>query len=97
MHTLTHIISVIVSFALLCSISPAPPPPPPHAPSAHTLQRGGDCNTPFLPHVECVCYDHCPHCYVEFELDANFDKKNVTRPDQERDLPLTVTSRDLVR
>jgi hypothetical protein len=34
---------------------------------------------------------------VEFELDVNFDKVNQTRPDQERDLPLTVTSRDLVR
>ena len=34
---------------------------------------------------------------MEFELDVNFDKVNQTRPDQEKDLPLTVTSRDLVR
>ena len=61
------------------------------------LYRGGDCHQAFLPHRECVCYDRCPRCCVEFELDVNFDKFNQTRPDQEKDLPLTVTSRDLVR
>lgn len=59
--------------------------------------RGGDCHQAFLPHRECLCYDRCARCSVEFELDVNFDKVNQTRPDQERDLPLTVTSRDLVR
>ena len=59
--------------------------------------RGGDCHQVFLPHRECVCYDRCARCSVEFELDVNFDKVNPQRPDQERDLPLTVTSRDLVR
>lgn len=29
-------------------------------------------------------------------MDVKFDKVNQTRPDQERDLPLTVTSRDLI-
>jgi len=29
-------------------------------------------------------------------LDVNFDKFNQTRPDQEKDLPLTVTSRNLI-
>ena len=58
--------------------------------------RGGDCHQAFLPHRECVCYDRCPRCCVELELDVNFDKVNQTRPDQEKDLPLTVTSRDLV-
>mmetsp|Transcript_8702 Transcript_8702/g.12471 ORF Transcript_8702/g.12471 Transcript_8702/m.12471 type:complete len:324 (+) Transcript_8702:324-1295(+) len=58
--------------------------------------RGGDCNQAFLSHRECVCYDRCPRCSVEFELDVNFDKVNPTRPDQERDLGLTVTSKDLV-
>ena len=33
---------------------------------------------------------------MEFELDVNFDKVNQNRPDQERDLALTVTSRNLV-
>ena len=61
------------------------------------LYRGGDCHQAFLPHRECDCYDRCPRCCVEFELDVNFDKVNQTRPDQEKDLPLTVTSRDLVR
>lgn len=58
--------------------------------------KGGDCNQAFLSHRECVCYDRCPRCSVEFELDVNFDKVNPTRPDQERDLGLTVTSKDLV-
>jgi len=58
--------------------------------------RGGDCHQAFVPHRDCVCYDRCPRCSVEFELDVNFDKVNMTRPDQERDLPLTVTSRDLI-
>ncbi|KAL3807088.1 hypothetical protein ACHAXA_002114 [Cyclostephanos tholiformis] len=57
--------------------------------------RGGDCHQAFLPHRECVCYDRCPRCSVEFELDVNFDRVNQTRPEQERDLPLTVTSADL--
>lgn len=58
--------------------------------------RGGDCHQAFVPHRECVCYDRCPRCSVEFDLDVNFDKVNMSRPEQERDLPLTVTSRDLV-
>jgi len=58
--------------------------------------KGGDCNQAFLSHRECVCYDRCPRCSVEFELDVNFDKVNQTRPDQERGLALTVTSKDLV-
>lgn len=76
-------------------------PPSSHFPIHSNTQqhntRGGDCHTAFLPHRECVCYDRCPRCCVEFELDVNFDKVNQTRPDTERDLALTVTSRDLVR
>lgn len=64
--------------------------------TAEGSMRGGDCNTAFLPHRECVCYDRCPRCSVEFELDVQFDRVNPTRPEQERDLPLTVTSRDLI-
>lgn len=44
-----------------------------------------------------MCYDRCPRCSVEFELDVNFDRVNQNRPENERDLPLTVTSTDLVR
>jgi len=57
--------------------------------------KGGDCHQIFIPHIECTCFDRCPRCCVELELNVNFDKVNPTRPDQERDLPLTVTSRDL--
>lgn len=59
------------------------------------MSRGGDCHQAFLPHRECVCYDRCPRCSVEFELDVNFDRVNQNRPENERDLPLTVTSTDL--
>jgi len=58
--------------------------------------KGGDCNQALLSHRECVCYDRCPRCSVELELDVNFDKVNPTRPDQERDLSLTVSSKDLL-
>ena len=57
--------------------------------------RGGDCHGAFLPHRECVCYDRCPRCSVEFELEVDFDKASRSRPDDEVAAPLTVTSRDL--
>lgn len=57
--------------------------------------KGGDCNGPFVPHRECVCFERCPRCSVEFELEVNFDKENAKRPEGERDMPITVTSRDL--
>jgi len=57
--------------------------------------KGGDCHGAFLPHRECVCYERCPRCSVEFELDVNYDKENAKRPEGERDMPITVTSRDL--
>lgn len=57
--------------------------------------RGGDCNVAFLPHRDCVCFDRCPRCSVEFELDINYDEVNAKRPEGERDMPVTVTSKDL--
>lgn len=57
--------------------------------------RGGDCNSPFLSHRECVCYERCRRCSVEFDLDVDFDKENIKRAESERMLPITVTSRDL--
>eukprot|EP00560_Eucampia_antarctica_P003741 CAMPEP_0197832438 /NCGR_PEP_ID=MMETSP1437-20131217/14807_1 /TAXON_ID=49252 ORGANISM="Eucampia antarctica, Strain CCMP1452" /NCGR_SAMPLE_ID=MMETSP1437 /ASSEMBLY_ACC=CAM_ASM_001096 /LENGTH=324 /DNA_ID=CAMNT_0043435821 /DNA_START=112 /DNA_END=1086 /DNA_ORIENTATION=+ len=57
--------------------------------------RGGDCSGAFLNHRECMCYERCARCSVEFELDVNFDQVAPTRPEAEQDLPLTVTSRDL--
>jgi DNA-directed RNA polymerase II subunit RPB3 len=54
--------------------------------------KGSDCSDAFLPHRECVCYEHCMRCSVEFELDITY---KVTG---EEDVlaPLTVTSKDLV-
>jgi len=57
--------------------------------------RGGDCTNAFTPHRECYCPERCPRCSVEFELDVDFDRVNPTRPESERMLPLTVTSKDL--
>lgn len=59
--------------------------------------RGADCGSKFVPHRECSCFDRCPRCSVEFELDVDFDLASKDRPENERDLPLTVTSADLVR
>lgn len=60
--------------------------------------RGADCNNgAFLPHRECVCFDRCPRCSVEFELDVDFDTVSADRPEHEQGLPLTITSADLVR
>jgi len=57
--------------------------------------RGGDCHGEFFPHTECGCYDRCPRCSVEFELDINYDIVVRTRSETEQGLPLTVTTRDL--
>jgi DNA-directed RNA polymerase II subunit RPB3 len=57
--------------------------------------RGGDCTEQFLSHRECVCYERCRRCSVEFDLDVEFDKENLNRPETERMLPITVTSQDL--
>mmetsp|Transcript_30494 Transcript_30494/g.40706 ORF Transcript_30494/g.40706 Transcript_30494/m.40706 type:complete len:325 (-) Transcript_30494:142-1116(-) len=57
---------------------------------------GGDVHGPFLPQMECECDGRCPRCSVEFELDVDFDRVTPERPENEKDLPLTVTSRDLM-
>lgn len=53
---------------------------------------GGDCTEAFTAHYDCVCYEHCNRCSVEFELDVSY---KVTG---EEDVlaPLTVTSKDLI-
>lgn len=57
--------------------------------------KGGDCNGTFLHHRECVCYERCPRCSVEFELEVNFNEANRYRSEDELMAPLTVTSQDL--
>ena len=58
--------------------------------------KGGDCTDAFLSHRDCVCYERCPRCSVEFELEMDYDKENAKRPEGERDMPITITSRDLL-
>jgi DNA-directed RNA polymerase II subunit RPB3 len=53
--------------------------------------KGCDCSEAFVSHRECVCYERCPRCSVEFELDVSY---KVTS-DEDVLAPLTVTSRDL--
>lgn len=53
--------------------------------------KGCDCSDIFVSHRECVCYDSCTRCSVEFNLDVSY---NVTG-DEEVLAPLTVSSRDL--
>jgi len=55
--------------------------------------KGIDCQEVFLSHRECVCYERCPRCSVEFELDVHY----AVNVDEEEVLaPLTVTSKDLI-
>ena len=58
--------------------------------------RAGDVTGAFLSHRECTCYERCPRCSVEFELDVNYDAVQKKIPDTEKFLPYTVTSVDLV-
>jgi DNA-directed RNA polymerase II subunit RPB3 len=60
------------------------------------LQRGGDCNGAFLNFQECVCFDRCPRCSVDFDLDVSFDDVLPHRSEEELMAPLTVTSKKLI-
>mmetsp|Transcript_54140 Transcript_54140/g.131386 ORF Transcript_54140/g.131386 Transcript_54140/m.131386 type:complete len:326 (-) Transcript_54140:171-1148(-) len=57
--------------------------------------KGKDCKEAFLSSRDCVCYEKCPRCSVEFELDVSFDEANNFRSEDELLAPLTVTSKDL--
>uniref|UniRef100_A0A7S2Y381 DNA-directed RNA polymerase RpoA/D/Rpb3-type domain-containing protein n=1 Tax=Fibrocapsa japonica TaxID=94617 RepID=A0A7S2Y381_9STRA len=50
----------------------------------------------FRFNYDCDCEDYCHQCAVLFSLDVSFDQRAAMRPDHESDLPLTVTSQDLV-
>ena len=54
--------------------------------------KAQDCSEIFISHRECICYERCARCSVEFELDCTY---NVTG-DEEVLAPMTVTSRDLI-
>lgn len=54
--------------------------------------RAVDCQDVFLSHRDCVCYERCPRCAVEFELDVSYP----ANPEEEIFAPRTVTSQDLV-
>jgi DNA-directed RNA polymerase II subunit RPB3 len=66
--------------------------------------RGLDCQDAFLSHRDCVCYDRCPRCSVEFELDVHYVPGADEGDNGGGDggsagnllAPLTVTSRDLI-
>ncbi|CAM9710430.1 unnamed protein product, partial [Discosporangium mesarthrocarpum] len=45
---------------------------------------------------DCECEDHCSKCSATFTLDVNWERKSQGRPHHERDLPVHVTSADLV-
>ncbi|GKY95604.1 hypothetical protein MPSEU_000521700 [Mayamaea pseudoterrestris] len=51
-----------------------------------------DCQEVFLSHRDCVCYERCPRCSVEFELDVSYPVSS----DDELFAPKTVTSTDLL-
>lgn len=51
-----------------------------------------DCSEAFISHRECLCYEHCSRCSVEFELDRSY----VVMGDEDVLAPLTITSRDLI-
>ena len=59
--------------------------------------RGEDCIAQFMAHRNCSCEEGCPRCEVEFELDVNFDEMAPQRLEHGADLPLIVTSADLIR
>lgn len=56
------------------------------------IAKGGDCQDAFLSHRECVCYEHCARCSVEFDLDFAYTIKGK----EDVLAPLTVTSKQLI-
>mmetsp|Transcript_11256 Transcript_11256/g.14829 ORF Transcript_11256/g.14829 Transcript_11256/m.14829 type:complete len:360 (-) Transcript_11256:84-1163(-) len=37
---------------------------------------GSDVQDAFVPHYECQCYEHCPRCSVEFDLNVAYNSSN---------------------
>ncbi|KAL7568735.1 hypothetical protein ACA910_021728 [Epithemia clementina (nom. ined.)] len=60
---------------------------------------GSDVQDAFVPHYECQCYEHCPRCSVEFDLNVSYNPAAMMDEGMEAGEalgPLTVTSRDLI-
>ncbi|KAG5176106.1 putative DNAdirected RNA polymerase II 36 kDa polypeptide A [Tribonema minus] len=52
--------------------------------------------TKFVYNLDCDCEDNCEQCSVTLSLDVSWESKAAGRPDHEKDLPVFVTSSDLV-
>ena len=69
---------------------------------SHHNSIGSDVQDAFAPHYECQCYEHCPRCSVEFDLNVSYNPNTIGGGDDGMDgagdvlAPLTVTSRDLI-
>lgn len=58
--------------------------------------KATDCSETFISHRECICYERCARCSVEFDLDRTY---SVGTEDDGEDAvlaALTITSRDLI-
>ena len=68
-------------------------------------QKGGDCSEAFVSHRDCICFEHCSRCSVEFICDVQYlvpgsggGGGHGTEEEENDDVlaPLTITSKDLV-
>ena len=61
-------------------------------------QKGGDCSEVFVSHRDCICFEHCPRCSVEFNCDVQYLVSGGNNNGEDDDVlaPLTITSKDLV-
>jgi DNA-directed RNA polymerase II subunit RPB3 len=65
------------------------------------LGKGMDCTTQFVSHRECICFERCPRCSVEFDLDVTYNMPATSVDDENEEAavvlaPMTITSRDLI-
>lgn len=63
-----------------------------YQPAVDSIQTAVDCSDYFVANRECVCYDSCGRCSVEFDLDVAY----TVTGDEDVLAPLTVTSKHLI-